>query len=1027
MKKWKDDKTFEKSVDQRSKDKEYVFYDGPPFATGLPHYGHILAGTMKDVVPRYQTMRGHRVERRFGWDCHGLPIENLIEKDLDLHTKQDIEQKYGIDKFNEACRASVLKYTNEWEQTVDRMGRWVDFKNDYKTMDPEYMETIWWVFRQLWDKNLIYRGRKSMHVCPRCSTPLSNFEVTLGYKDIKDHSVTSKFKLDDSAKFADGDVFVLAWTTTPWTLPGNMYLAVGEKIKYALYKSDDEYFIFAENLEEKVMGDREYEKVKEIAAADLEGLSYEPLFPYFADLKNDGKFVIHYGSFVDDTDGTGVVHIAGGYGEDDMEFAKQFGEVDGSDVILHVNMDGTFVEEVVDFQSLEAKPKDDHMSTDRKVSEHLEKEGKLFEGKAYKHSYPHCWRCDSPLLNYATDAWFVGIDAIKKNMLEENAKVRWVPDHVGHGRFHDWLENARDWCISRNRYWGAPLPVWINVEDSEDMMCIGSIEELQKLSGEKVDDLHKHFVDKVEIKKDGKIYQRIPEVLDCWFESGSMPYAQNHYPFENKDTFEANFPAEFIAEGLDQTRGWFYTLMVLGCGLFGKSPFKNVIVNGMILAEDGKKMSKRLKNYPDPHYIFDTYGADALRFYLMNSPVVRAEPLRFSEKGVEEVVRKILLPLWNSYSFFVTYANIDGWKPSGLGMPKTDNPLDRWVISELEDLLKTLTDEMDRYDLQKATEPIVHFINSLTNWYIRRSRRRFWKSDSDEDKNEAYSTLYYTLVRLSQIIAPFAPFVAEEIYTNLTSQESVHLSDWPEFDEKKIDIELNREVDLVQKIVELGHSLRAKLKIKVRQPLARVSVAIPESFSEEMLMAQKEVIMEELNVKELEFLSDAAGVIEVSVTANARALGPKYGKEVQNIIKATKSGDFEVLEDGRVKVLGYELVGDEVEVGYVGKEGADVACENGIAVILDTNVTDDLRMEGYARDLVRYIQDMRKEADYQVDDRIKVAIVADGDLARAVDQFAEYIKEETLSTEIVSEVAGDYDVDKNEEVDGHKVQIAVKK
>ena len=1025
MKKWKEDKTFEKSVEQRPKDKEYVFYDGPPFATGLSHYGHILAGTMKDVVPRYQTMRGHRVERRFGWDCHGLPIENLIEKELDLKTKQDIEEKYGIDKFNEACRASVLKYTNEWEQTVDRMGRWVDFENDYKTMDPEYMESIWWVFKQLWDKDLIYKGRKSMHVCPRCSTPLSNFEVTLGYKDIKDYSVTSKFKLDDSSKFADGDVYVLAWTTTPWTLAGNMYLAIGEKIKYALYKSEGEYLIFAENLEEKVMGEREYEKVKDIDAKDLEGMGYEPLFPYFADLKEDGKFVIHFGSFVDDSDGTGVVHIAGGYGEDDMEFAKHFGATDGSDVILHVNMDGTFVPEVTDFQGLEAKPKDDHMSTDRKVAEYLEAAGKLFEGKVYKHSYPHCWRCDSPLLNYATDAWFVSIDKIKETMVKENSEVHWVPDHVGHGRLHDWLANARDWCISRSRYWGAPLPVWLSEEG--DALCIGSIEELQKLSGEKVEDLHKHFVDEVEIEKDGKVYKRIPEVLDCWFESGSMPYAQNHYPFENKEAFEGNFPAEFIAEGLDQTRGWFYTLMVLGCGLFGKSPFKNVIVNGLVLAEDGKKMSKRLKNYPDPAHIFDNYGADALRFYLMNSPVVRAEPLRFSEKGVEEVVRKILLPLWNSYAFFVTYANIDGWEAKGLEVPETENALDGWVISELEDLLKALTDEMDRYDLQKATAPIVHFIESLTNWYIRRSRRRFWKSDSDADKDQAYSTLYYCLVRLSQIIAPFMPFVAEEIYTNLTGEQSVHLSDWPEFDQSRIDLELNEEVDLAQKVVELGHSLRGRLKIKVRQPLAKVMVALPENFSEEMLMQQKDVIMEELNVKDLVLMGDSSEVVEVSVSPNARALGPKYGAEVQNIIKAAKSGEFELLEDGKVKVLDYVLEDEEVEVGYIGKEGADVACENGIAVMLDQEITDELQMEGYARDLVRYIQDSRKEADYQVDDRIKVGVEADGDLLKAVESFVDYIKEETLADSVETSLLEGFDVKNSGEIDGNKFTIVVKR
>jgi isoleucyl-tRNA synthetase len=1031
VKYWGENETFKKSIEGKSKDKEYVFYDGPPFATGLPHYGHLLAGTMKDVIPRYQTMRGHRVERVFGWDCHGLPIENLIEKDLGLKTKQDIEEKFGVDKFCEACRDSVLKYTDEWKVTVERMGRWVDMENAYLTMDPNYMETIWWIFRQLWDKGLIYQGRKSMHVCPRCVTPLSNFEVTLGYKDIKDYSVTSKFKLDDASKFvSDGEVYVLAWTTTPWTLPGNMYLAVGEKLQYALYEVGDYHVVFAKNLEEKVMGDREYQFVRDVQPEELINLTYEPLFPYFEDLKKDGKFVIHPGSFVDDSEGTGVVHIAGGYGEDDMEFSKKFGKADGSDVILHVNMDGTIVDEVTHFAGEDVKPKDDHMRTDRKVFEWLEERGKVFDSLVYKHSYPHCWRCDSPLLNYATDAWFVDISKVKDLMVGENAKAHWVPDHVGHGRFNDWLSNARDWCISRNRYWGTPLPVWIGA-DTGNAHCIGSIEELEELSGEKVDDLHKPFVDKITFEKDGEVYHRIPEVLDCWFESGSMPYAQQHYPFENKEKFEANFPAKFIAEGLDQTRGWFYTLMVLGCGLFEKSPYENVIVNGMILAEDGKKMSKRLKNYPDPTHIFDTYGADSLRFYLMNSPVVKAEPLRFMERGVEEVVRKILLPIWNSYSFFVTYANIDGWEADpkmleGDHTPNTDNKLDKWVISEVEKLLQELTSELDNYDLQKAADPIVNFIESLTNWYIRRSRRRFWKSDSDEDKNQAYETLYYCLVRLSQIIAPFMPFVAEEIYTNLTGAESVHLSDWPEFDESKIDRALNEETAYVRKIVTLGHSLRARLKLKVRQPLAKASFALPEGVNADSVMTQKDVIMEELNVKDLVVLADSADVVELQVNVNARVLGPKYGGEVQKIIGAVRNGDFELKDDGKVQVLDYVLEGEEVEVGYQGKEGCDAESDGGVVVTLDTEITDELKREGYARDVVRYIQDLRKEADYQVDDRIKVAVVASGELGAAVEAFSDYIKEETLAAELLMEEF-EGDVSKEGDLDGLAFKVVVKR
>lgn len=1041
---WKKHKIFEKSVENRPKDKEYTFYDGPPFATGLPHYGHILAGTMKDVVPRYQTMRGHRVERVFGWDCHGLPIENLIEKELDLKTKKDIEEKYGVAKFNEACRASVLKYTNEWEATVERMGRWVDFKNDYKTMDPTYMESIWWIFRQLWDKGLIYKGRKSMHICSRCATPLSNFEVTLGYQDITDYSITSKFKLDKPPKGCPkGDYYMLAWTTTGWTLPGNMYLAVGENIPYGVYKTEEGgLVILAKLLEESVFGEQPRECIANIEAKDLVGLTYEPLFQYFEHLKDEGKFKIEIGSFVDDKEGTGVVHIAGGYGEDDMEFAKKFGKEDGTDVIRHVAMDGTMIEQVTDFAGMDAKPKDDSSKMDRKIASFLEENGKLFSAHNFKHSYPHCWRCDTPLLNYATDAWFVSIDKIKKNMLKENAKVNWVPDHVGHGRFNDWLENARDWCISRSRYWGAPLPVWIG-EKSGEAVCIGSIAELEKLSGQKVKDLHKHFVDDITFKKKGETFRRIPEVLDCWFESGSMPYAQQHYPFENKTRFEENFPAEFIAEGLDQTRGWFYTLMVLGCGLFGKSPYKNVIVNGMILAEDGKKMSKRLQNYPDPNHIFENYGADALRFYLMNSPVVRAEPLRFSERGVEDVVRKILLPLWNSYSFFVTYANIDGWHPDSsnltkhIGLEKQGrqsrlrNKLDRWIISELEKLLQELTEEMDNYDLQKASTPIVHFIESMTNWYIRRSRRRFWKSESDTDKAEAYETLYYCLVRISQIIAPFMPFISEEIYTNLTGEESVHLSDWPKFDAKKIDLGLNEEVNLTQQIVALGHAIRSQKQIKVRQPLSEVQVAVAGDFDTSKL--EQDIILEELNVKSFAILRNPTEIAKMVVKPDGKILGPKYGSDVQNIIKEAKAGNFELLVDGKVKVLDFTLEKDEYEIQYEGKAGLSVASERGIVVGLDTEITKELLMEGAARDTVRFIQDMRREVDYKVSDRIDVYICAGGDISSALDNFGDYIRRETLTESLIISTIDEvedkdkWDLWKEQEMEGRTFLIGVKK
>jgi isoleucyl-tRNA synthetase len=1029
---WKKHKTFEKSVESRPKDKEFVFYDGPPFATGLPHYGHILAGTMKDVVPRYQTMRGHRVERVFGWDCHGLPIENLIEKDLDLKTKKDIEEKFGIAKFNEACRASVLKYTNEWEDIVSRMGRWIDFKNDYKTMDPEYMESIWWVFKELWNKDMIYQGLKPMHVCPRCVTPLSNFEVTLGYIDVKDTAVFWKFKVLDE-KYPD--TYLIAWTTTPWSTPSTMGLSVGPKFDYVRVRvispitGKEEFLIFVKDSLEKIMEgyEGEYEVVEEMKGSDIIGLKYEPILDCFKELpevaENEKVYTTFGGDYVENTEGTGIVTINGAYGEIDMEAAK----ANGLPIVLDVDMTGEFNEKAGDYAGMYVK------DGEVKLIEDMTKKNLVWKTEKYKHSYPHCWRCDSPLLNYATSAWFVSIDKIKQQMLKENAKINWVPNHVGHGRFNDWLENARDWCISRTRYWGAPLPVWIG-EESGEAICIGSIQELEELSGQKVTDLHKHFVDDITFENKGETFRRIPEVLDCWFESGSMPYAQQHYPFENKEKFEGNFPAEFIAEGLDQTRGWFYTLMVLGCGLFGKSPYKNVIVNGMILAEDGKKMSKRLKNYPDPSYIFEEYGADALRFYLMNSPVVRAEPLRFSEKGVADVVRRILLPLWNSYSFFVTYANIDNWQPAKDALtqaPETTNKLDQWIISELEELLKELTEELDNYDLQKASTPIIHFIESLTNWYIRRSRRRFWKSESDTDKDQAYATLYYCLVRISQVIAPFMPFISEEIYTNLTDEESVHLSYWPEFDAKKIDLELNQEVKLTRQIVTLGHAIRAQKRIKVRQPLAEIQVAIPEGLNPENL--EKDTILEELNVKQFVILENPTDIAEIIVKPDGKILGPKYGKDVQYIIQEAKAGNFKKLADEKIEVLDYVLEPLEYEVHYVGKTGLDVASEAGIVVGLDTELTDELTTEGIARDTVRFIQDMRKEVDYKVSDRIDTYILTNTEITRSLKSFGDYIRSETLTNSLIISTVDEieakdaWDLWKEYEIDGQNILVGVKK
>ncbi len=1009
---WKENKIFEKSVESRPKNNEYIFYDGPPFATGLPHYGHVLPGTMKDVVPRYWTMRGKRVERRWGWDCHGLPIENLVEKELGLSGKKDIEEKHGVSEFCEECRDSVLKYTGEWKKTVDRTARWVDMEDHYKTMDLSYMESIWWVFAQLWEKGLVYKGHKIMHVCPHCVTPLSNFEVTLGYKDVSDLATTWKFKLKD-----EENTYLLAWTTTPWSSLSTMGLAISPDFTYVKVKVGEEYLVFAKSQLENIMkGVEEYEVVGEFTGDKVAGREYEHVFPWYADIpevkENPNTYKVYAADYVEEGEGTGIVTINGSYGEIDMESAKK----NDLPVVMDVSMEGKFNELAGPYAGMGVK------EAEKKLVEDKYQEGLVWRKEQYKHSYPHCWRCDSFLLNYATSSWFVKVEAIKDQMIAANKEIHWVPEHVGSGRFGDWLENARDWCISRNRFWGTPLPIWEN-EDG-DRVCINSVEQLEKLSGQKITDIHKHKIADVSFEKDGKTYKRIDEVFDCWFESGAMPYAQSHYPFENKKEFEENFPAEYIAEGLDQTRGWFYTLVVLGVALFGKAPFKNVFVNGLILAEDGKKMSKSLKNYPEPGIILDKYGADVLRFYLMNSPAVKAEPLRFSERGVENVIKNVILPVWNAYSFFVMYANIDKWEAKTADPSKLSNKLDRWILSELNTLVKQVTEEMDEYNLQ-ALRPIYHFIEQLTNWYIRQSRRRFWKSDNDQDKEEGYQTLYTVLTTLCQVMAPYMPLISESIYRNLTDAESVHLTSWPDYDKDAIDHDLNQEIELTMQIAKLGNAARAKAKIKNRQPLQKVQIGVPEKMHGLLNEDQLEVLREELNVKEIDIADDPSSIAKTVVRPNPKLLGPKFGKDVQSIIQEAKNGNFESLEDGGIKVGEFELTSEEFSVGYESQEGLDVESDHGIVVALDTTITPELKKEGIARDLIRTIQDMRKEANYNVDDRIQIALQAEGEANEAIAEFKELIEKETLATH-QGELANP-DLEKQVSIDESKVQVAIKR
>ncbi len=1011
LKFWNENKIFEASLKQRKNADEFVFYDGPPFATGLPHYGHLLAGTIKDVVPRFQTMRGKYVKRTFGWDCHGLPVENEMEKELKLNNKREIEN-YGIDNFNEACRSIVLRYTNEWEKIVGRMGRWVDFRNGYRTMDINYMESIWWVFKQLWDKGLIYEGYKILPYCPRCATPLSNFEANQGYMEVSDPAITIRFQSSD-----DPHTFFLAWTTTPWTLPSNLALAVGPEIDYVKVKDGEDFYIMAKSRLAAYYKEQP-EIVAEFKGKELEHLRYVPLFNYFKDLAADGAFQVLLADYVSTEDGTGIVHTAPGFGEDDNATCKRYRLPE----VCPVDEQCCFTAEVPDYKGIYVK------DADKTIIQRLKDEGKLVHRGTIKHNYPHCWRDDVPLIYRAISTWFVRIDKIKQQMIDANKNINWTPGHIKEGRFGRWLENARDWAISRNRYWGTPLPIWRNEEG--EMICVGSVAELEKLTGSKVTDLHKHYVDKLTIPSPtGKSpLKRVAEVLDCWFESGSMPYAQQHYPFENKEHFEATFPADFIAEGLDQTRGWFYTLVVLGAALFNRNPYQNVVVNGLILAEDGQKMSKRKKNYPDPMLIVDTYGADALRLFLLSSQVVRAEDLKFSENGVKEILRGVMIPLWNAYSFFVTYANVDNYTPiPGAAAPQNpSNPLDRWILSSLSQMVEEITNEMENYNLQKAANRFAKFIDDLTNWYIRRSRRRFWKSQNDNDKNEAYAVLHHVLLVFAEAAAPFIPFITEEIYRNLRTPEmpvSVHLCDYPLPDASIRDPYLETQMELTMNTVSLGRYLRTQSNLKVRQPLAK-AIIVAAGEKRQMLQETAWIIQDELNVKAIEFSNDEDALVVRSAKANFKALGGRLGKnmkEAANLISQFTSREIGEILNGSAKNINLNdgsqcvISADDLIVKRDELPGVTVATGNGVTIALATEITPELEAEGFAREFVSKIQNLRKESMFEVADRIKIEYQAAAENVAKIAKFAEYIGNETLAVELnaVSELTSGMDLDVN--------------
>jgi isoleucyl-tRNA synthetase len=1048
---WEADRIFERSVEERAEAESYAFYDGPPFATGLPHYGHLVASTLKDVVPRYWTMKGRRVERRWGWDCHGLPVENEAQKELGLASVRDVDE-LGIEKFNQACRGLVQRYSTEWRSTIRRMGRWVDFDRGYRTMDPDFMETVWWAFRQLWDQGRIYEGHRVSPVSPALGTPLSNFEVALGPQEkdpetkkdghlrVQDPSVVVRFALEDE------EASLWAWTTTPWTLPSNLALAVHPEVEYVrvrVVSSGEVVYLEPSRLAALQERDRvgETEELARLKGAELVGRPYAPLLPYFADLAvgEDGTrqaFRVVAAEYVDTASGTGIVHQAPAFGEDDF----QTGQREGLPLVNPLDRSGIFDESVPDFAGQFAK------DADKGILARLKEEGKLVDQDTIVHAYPHCYRTDKPLLYMALSTWFMKVEELRSQLVASNDQVRWVPEAVGSGRFGNWLEGARDWNLSRNRYWGTPLPVWRCDEDPSDMVCVGSRAELEELAGLEagsITDLHRDSIDGITFPSrttPGGTMRRISEVFDCWFESGAMPYAQNHYPFENREAVEANLPAEFIAEGLDQTRGWFYTLTVLSTALFGRPAFKNVIVNGTVLAEDGEKMSKSKRNFPDPNIVLEKYGADALRLYLIDSPVMNAKDLRFEEAGVQERIRAVMLPLWNAYSFLTKYAEVNGWEPDGVAPDPALNDLDGWVLSRLQSLVGTVEQNMARYELFRVVPALVGFVDELTNWYIRRSRGRFQngtlKTVEDPLVVNAFRTLHHVLVTLSRALAPFLPFVSEEIHSNLAGADgadSVHLCDYPTADPAWIDPALERRMELARRAVSLGRSLREQHGVRVRQALGSLIAVAAEPEDRAALEAGSDLIADELNVKQVEISADESELVSYAARPNLKVLGPKYGKQLKDI-KEELAG---LSSDALARIVGGEGLPSASVVGLVydastllidrqAREGTVTETEEGVTVALDLTITPELRQEGLAREVINRVQNQRRTADLAFDDRIQLDLACPaGELQEAIREHWSGIAAEVLAVNGVPDLGAGVPGGEEQEVEGTSLVIGL--
>ncbi len=990
---WKSDDTFKRSIARRreSAAPEFVFYDGPPFANGLPHYGHLVTGFVKDLVPRYQTMRGKVVDRRFGWDCHGLPAELHSEKELNLSGRQAILD-YGMERFNDHCRASVMQFANDWEAYVTRQARWVDFKNDYKTMDLSFMESVMWAFKTLYDKGLIYEGFRVVPYSWAAQTSLSYSETRLddSYRMRQDPALTVAFQLHRRA----GETIapkLLAWTTTPWTLPSNLALAVHPEADYAMLERNGEHWILADaSLPHyaKELGD--FGKVGSLKGADLIGRSYQPLFPFFAATK--GAFVVLGGEFIELGEGTGVVHIAPAFGEDDLAVATAA----GIPPVDPVDLAGNFTGLAPPYEGKNV------FDANKDIIRDLKAGGVVVRHETYDHNYPHCWRTDQPLIYKAMPTWFVKVTAFRDRMVELNKGIDWVPEHFRDGLFGNWLANARDWNIGRNRFWGAPVPVWKSDDPAYPRMDVyGSLDEIERDFGVRLKDLHRPGIDKLTRPNPddptGKsMMRRVEDVLDCWFESASMPFAQVHYPFENKDWFESHFPGDFIVEYVAQTRGWFYNLMVLATALFDRAPFRRVICHGVVLDENKQKLSKRLKNYPDPLDVFDTYGADALRWYMVSSPLLSGGDLAMPKDGraIGEAVRQVLLPLWNAYSFFTLYANIDGIRAEMV--TGADAELDRYILGKTGEFVRGVEAAMDRLDLAGACDAFAPFIDALNNWYIRRSRERFWRPGADADKKAGYDTLYTALVTATRVLAPFLPYLTEHIHRALVGGESVHLQDWPDAAALATDTALVARMDLAREVASAALSIRTVKNLRTRLPLRTLTVAHPKHA---LLTLLRDVIADEVNVKAVVFAADPSAYGATEAAVDSRQVGKRLGKAMKDVLAATKSGNWKPVGGGAIEAAGEIIQAGEYELRFRARPGIDAVSFSGSAgvVVLDTHVDAALEAEGIARDFVRLVQIARKEAGFNVSDRIHIGVKASAGTAAALAAHQALVMGETLA------------------------------